>query len=498
MISDHPPGAAAARKGTTLPTRPRVDRSVALAAGISLMLGGFIGWLSGEMYAAVALGAVIVLAAALFTARRAGTEPLPFEAAPFLRFIDRADGILAVARRHRRKAGVVCVRVHGMKEAAARGGGRAIAELCDDVQVRIGTALRVSDDVTPMTRDTFVVVLAEVRDDGSVPVVVEKILEWIEVPFAAMGRQVDLRATAGAAILPDHGSSALELITAASKALHVAERSHASWALYSDGIDETDDEDVALASGLSRALDAGEFVLHYQPQVDLRDGRVRSVEVLLRWQHPQKGTLHPPEFLAVAEHTGVIRRIARYVLEEALLQCSRWLGDGIDLRVAVNLSGRNLLDPELPEVVATLLSRWNLDPGRLEIEISEGDLPAAGRSTFAVLEQLHRLGVRITIDDFGTGSADLALLRHVPVDQIKIDRSFVLAMDADEDYGTIVRSAIAIARSLGVEVAAEGVETERVWEGLIDLRCDAAQGYYISRPVPAETLFGERPPPGAA
>jgi EAL domain-containing protein (putative c-di-GMP-specific phosphodiesterase class I) len=225
---------------------------------------------------------------------------------------------------------------------------------------------------------------------------------------------------------------------------------------------------------------------------------VKAVEVLLRWEHPQRGTLYPPEFLSVVEHASLIRGVARFVLEGALLQCATWLGRGMDLRVAVNLSGKNLLDPELPSVVEELLARWKLDPARLEIEISEADLPQAGRSTFAVLQELHALGVRVTIDDFGTGSADLALLRHLPVDQIKIDRSFVLSMDADDDYGQIVRSAIAIARSLGIEVAAEGVETESVWDELIDLRCDAAQGYFVSRPVPAHKLFGDRHEPEIA
>jgi EAL domain-containing protein (putative c-di-GMP-specific phosphodiesterase class I) len=496
MIEDHPPGAAAAADQKDSSTRAWMHPFIALVAGAAAAAGGIVGWATDSLILVV-VGALIAAALSGLLASRGdrATAAPPKEVAR-VSFIDRSDQTLGVAERHRRKAGIISIRVHGIDAIGASVGEDALSTLRNDLLIRIRTALRSSDDVTLVGKDTFAVLLAEVRDDGSLPIVVEKILDRIQVPLPVGGTQVELRGVAGAALHPEHGETALSLLSMADRALRVAERAKMDWVLYSSRIDRADDDQVTLASGLNRALDGEELVLHYQPQVDLRDGRVRSVEVLLRWEHPERGTLYPPEFLAVVENSSVIRGLARFVLEGALSQCARWLSDGMDLRVAVNLSGRNLLDPHLPTVVADLLARWQLDPARLEIEISEGDLPDAGRSTFAVLQKLHELGVRVTIDDFGTGSADLALLRHLPVDQIKIDRSFVLTMDADDDYGTIVRSSIAIARRLGVEVAAEGVETERVWEELIDLRCDAAQGYFVSRPVPANKLFGGRPPFG--
>ena len=502
MERDHPPGAAAAvnRSDSTERAIGSARVSTAIITGILAGVVGAIGTFTHSI--------PIVVAAAILTTgiayvvqvrmRPASTEPRTGDA-PLLTFLDRGDTVLAVAGRHRRKAGAICLRVHGLDEVARAHGDAALQDLKDELEIRIRTALRTSDLVHPLTRDTYAVILSEVNGSGSLPLVVEKILEWIEVPFAIAGQAVEVQGTAGAAIHPDHGTAATALISCASKAMHVARRAQMPWVLYAQGIEGIADDAVTLATGLGRAINSGEMVLHYQPQVDLRDGRVRSVEVLLRWEHPERGTLYPPEFLTLVEHAPAIRGLAKFVLEGALSQCARWLSEGMDLRVSVNLSGRNLLDPQLPDTVAELLERWELDPARLEVEIPEADIPEdAEASILPVLGRLHELGVRVTIDDFGTGQANLAQLRQLPVDQIKIDRSFVLSMDADEDLGTIVRSAIALARTLGIEVAAEGVETESVWEELIDLRCDAAQGYFVSRPVPASKLFGSHPGPGTS
>jgi predicted signal transduction protein with EAL and GGDEF domain len=491
MIKDHPSGEAAAGDRAAPSKRASSVRSIALGAGAIAAVGGLVGWATDNLIVVVATAPAIALLAGAFAPSK---EPEAVPQGPTLvGFIERSNRVLRVAQRHRRKAGMVSLRIHGIDAIGANLGETTLSAARDELLARIRTTIRASDEVVVTNKDTFAVLLAEVRDDGSLPIVVEKILRSIRAPFSIADTQLQLRGSAGAALHPDHGTSALDLLSVADRARHVAERARVDWVLYSPRIDDVDDEHVTLASGLTRAMDREELLLHYQPQVDLRDGRVRSIEVLLRWQHPQRGTLHPPDFLGVVEHSSVIRGIAHYVLEGALLQCARWVDAGIDLRVAVNLSGGNLLDRDLPTLIADLLARSQLTTSRLEIEISESDLQDAGRSAFAVLRELHDLGVRVTIDDFGTGSADLALLRHLPIDQIKIDRSFVLTMDADDDLGTIVRSAIGVARSLGVEAAAEGVETEKVWEQLIDLRCDAAQGYFVSRPVPADRLFGDRP-----
>jgi diguanylate cyclase len=230
-------------------------------------------------------------------------------------------------------------------------------------------------------------------------------------------------------------------------------------------------------------------VLHYQPKACLADGEVRSVEALIRWDHPDRGLIPPDEFIPVAQETGLIKPLTMYVINEALRQCRVWQDAGVRLAIAVNLSARSLVDPDFPTQVAGLLDRWNVEPTLLELEITESAMLTDPARTREVLEQLDQMRVRISIDDFGTGYSSLAYLKRLPVSEIKIDRSFVMNMDDDEDDATIVRSTIELGRNLGLDVVAEGVESAATWHLLASLGCTAAQGYYLSRPVPGEDLL---------
>jgi EAL domain-containing protein (putative c-di-GMP-specific phosphodiesterase class I) len=235
-------------------------------------------------------------------------------------------------------------------------------------------------------------------------------------------------------------------------------------------------------------MEERELVLFYQPKAVLTDGEVRSVEALLRWRHPHQGWVYPDSFIPVAQETGLIRPLTLYVLDEALRQTREWSDAGLGLSVSVNLSMRNLLDVDFPLQVEELLQKWGVDASLLELEITESTMLANPTRTKMVLEQLSALGIRLSIDDFGTGYSSLAYLRRLPIDEIKIDRSFVMGMDAEADDVAIVRSTIDLGRNLGLEVVAEGVETREIWDQLRALGCNTAQGYYLSRPVPAERL----------
>jgi EAL domain-containing protein (putative c-di-GMP-specific phosphodiesterase class I) len=234
-------------------------------------------------------------------------------------------------------------------------------------------------------------------------------------------------------------------------------------------------------------VDAGELRLFYQPKSHT-DGRIDEVEALVRWQHPTRGLLPPSEFVPLAERTSLIKPLTAWVLQEAARQCGRWRARGRELSIAVNVSARNLLDVEFPTQVKGLLGAWDLDSDRLELEITEDAVLTDPVRTKAILEELAEMGVRLAIDDFGTGYSSLAYLKRLPITQIKIDRSFVIGMESDEDDATIVRSTIDLGRNLGLEVVAEGVESEQTWNHLRDLGCDVAQGYYLSRPVPPDEL----------
>jgi EAL domain-containing protein (putative c-di-GMP-specific phosphodiesterase class I) len=229
-------------------------------------------------------------------------------------------------------------------------------------------------------------------------------------------------------------------------------------------------------------------VLHYQPKVDLRTGQAKGVEALARWTHPERGMLSPDEFIPLAERSNLLRPMTLYLLDTAMRQANAWRSKGIDVTVAVNLSMQNMLDLRLPNDLARLLTSWRLPAGSLELEITESTIMADHRRAQTILGRLSKMGVRLSIDDFGTGYSSLQYLQELPVDAIKIDKSFVMSMETDAGNATIVQSTVDLGHNLGLEVVAEGVEDMHVYNKLADLGCDYAQGYFLSKPLSADKL----------
>jgi EAL domain-containing protein (putative c-di-GMP-specific phosphodiesterase class I) len=271
--------------------------------------------------------------------------------------------------------------------------------------------------------------------------------------------------------------------------MYVAKRDNSGWELYDRAQDSHQPHRLSLISELRRALDERELVLHYQPKLELRSGRVSAVEALVRWQHPERGLVGPNEFIDVAQETSLIRPLTLYVIDEALRQCRAWTEEGHTLAVAVNVSTRNLIDLDFPDQVAALLSKWGVSPELLELEITESAIVADMFRMRGVLERLGAMGLRVAVDDFGTGYTSLGYLRRLPITELKIDRSFVSHMATCEEDAIIVRSTIDPGRNLGLGVVAEGVEDPEVLERLRALGCDVAQGYLMSRPIPADELI---------
>jgi EAL domain-containing protein (putative c-di-GMP-specific phosphodiesterase class I) len=239
---------------------------------------------------------------------------------------------------------------------------------------------------------------------------------------------------------------------------------------------------------LRRAIEQGELVLQYQPIATMRTGAVNRVEALVRWEHPEHGLLQPLEFIPLAEPTGLMGPLTRYVLDRAIAQARVWRDRGLDMTIAVNVSARNFHYTELRDDVTMLLRKWSVPPACLELEITESVAMADPRRATEVLKSLNDLGVATVLDDFGTGYSSLAYLKRLPVSQLKIDASFVANMATDDDDAAIVSSTVDLARSLGLSVVAEGVESETVWQKLMECGCDYAQGYYLSRPIPADQM----------
>jgi EAL domain-containing protein (putative c-di-GMP-specific phosphodiesterase class I) len=270
--------------------------------------------------------------------------------------------------------------------------------------------------------------------------------------------------------------------------MYAAKNTALGVAAYGEDLDEHSPRKLALVGELRSVIDSEGLVLHYQPKVDMATGWVIGVEALVRWPHPVEGLIPPDEFIPIAERTGLIGPMTDFVLRTTLAQCRRWEETGQHLSVAVNLSARSLLDADLVDDIARALRQSGVDPSMLVLEITETNVMSDAEYALRVLNRLSAMGVKLAIDDFGTGYSSLAYLKRLPVEEVKIDKSFVLNMQHDDNDAVIVRSIIDLARNLGLRVVAEGVETTGAWDALRDMGCDIAQGYVISRPLPVDQL----------
>jgi diguanylate cyclase (GGDEF)-like protein len=310
----------------------------------------------------------------------------------------------------------------------------------------------------------------------------------LQQPFLIDGLEVVMDASIGAALFPQHGDDAEGLLQRADVAMYQAKQARTGFQAYDPGRDRHSRERLALMAELRRALERDELILHYQPKVELESGRVAGVEALVRWQHPVHGLRGPGAFLPHAQHTALMRPLTLHVLQTALADLARWRADGLDLHVAVNLAVQNLLDLRTPAQVGELLAAHGLPPSVLTLEVTESLLLHDPQRAGEVLRDLQEMGVGLALDDFGTGYSSLEHLKRLPVHELKIDKSFVMAMDRDPADRAIVASTAALGRALGLRVVAEGVESAASASVLTAIGCDMAQGFHYSPPVPAEQI----------
>jgi diguanylate cyclase (GGDEF)-like protein len=401
---------------------------------------------------------------------------------------DRLERAVLEARRRGTDVGVLLIDLDRFKEVNDTLGHQTGDALLRQVGDRIADELREMDTVARLGGDEFVVLLPQLESIDAAIRVTQRILDGLHRPFTVQGIDLAVEASIGIACYPDHGGDHGVLLQHADVAMYVAKEARGTYAVYDAGSDTSSLSRTTLLNELRRALDERELVLYYQPTAELSDGAVRSVEALVRWQHPTRGLLTPMEFVPVAEQTGLISDLTTYVISEALRQLRVWLDEGRDLCVSVNLSARNLMDPNLPVLVESLLAQAGVDASRLEVEVTETSAMADPILAAAVLSGLSELGVSVAVDDYGTGYSSLSYLRSLPIGTLKIDRSFVTRMRQDEGNAVIVRSTIELAHNLGLRVVAEGVEDLETYDVLAGLGCTVAQGYFLSRPVPPGTL----------
>ena len=403
-------------------------------------------------------------------------------------FSERISQAILRARRQGTKLAVALVDLDRFKDINDSLGHSVGDRLLVKVGELMGQALRASDTVARLGGDEFGLVLPELATTDALIPVLDRLQAALERPIQLEDLPIGIEVSIGIAFYPDHGAEAQTLIQRADVAMYDAKRNGFTHAVYDDAGHAYDVINLTLVAELRRALAEHELVLHYQPKAALASGEVTSVEALVRWHHPTRGLVSPDAFIPLAQETSLIGPLTLYVIEEALLQIRTWREDGIELRVAVNLSTRNLLDRALPTQVAALLERCGVAAEMLELEVTETSMLANPSRARAVLNELSQLGIRLSIDDFGTGYSSLAYLRELPVDEIKIDRSFVAGMVKQAGDAVIVRSTVDLGRNLGLEVVAEGVETAEHWDRLRELGCDTAQGYYLSRPMPGPEM----------
>jgi diguanylate cyclase (GGDEF)-like protein len=397
-------------------------------------------------------------------------------------FHDRVRQAVAAARRDDSLVAVMIMDLDRFKEINDTLGHHVGDDLLRQTAQRLRDVIREQDSIARLGGDEFAILVSRFYDEGALFDVVERVQDALDDPFGISDTSLDVTASIGIALYPDHGAGVDELMQRADVAMYAAKHDHSGHQVYSFEHDPYSPERLRLVGELRRAIDSDQIALCYQPKIDLRSGRVMGVEALVRWDHSELGVLTPDAFVSLAENTGLIKPLSRRVLQLALEQWRRWAKAGFDIDLAVNISVRNLLDASLAEDLRVLLDRYAVPASRLTLEITESSIMADPIRTTEILKTLSDMGILISVDDFGTGYSSLAYLKQLPVGEIKIDRSFISDVDEDDNAAVIVRSTIDLGRNLGLRVVAEGVETEATLELLSDLGCDVAQGYYILRP----------------
>ncbi|MDT7543950.1 MAG: hypothetical protein QOE99_60, partial [Actinomycetota bacterium] len=383
-----------------------------------------------------------------------------------------------------RRAALMIMDLNGFKEV-----NDTLGHLHGDLLLReVGHRLiKVLGDVNTVARlggDEFAVLLPDCPNAAHAEQVAHEVLAALQVPARVDDVELEVGASIGIALAPMHGLDGGVLLKRADTAMYAAKNTGRGAVVYTTELDEANPARLVLASELRQGLTRDEFLVLGQPQADLLTGEVVGVEALLRWRHPERGLVSPDDFLDVAERTGLLRALTAAVLRESVAACASWRASGVELSVSVNLSARSLLDPDLFEDTLAVLALHRLPPRLLTFEITEHSVMSDMVGSGAVLDRLRQAGIRLSVDDFGTGYSSLSYLSQLPVDEVKIDKHFVMGLTSTPRDAAIVRSVIDLGANLGLSVVAEGVEDAETWERLFELGCERGQGFWLGRPMP--------------
>lgn len=405
-------------------------------------------------------------------------------------FTERLEQSLVLAKQENRPLTVMLIDMNRFKEVNNVLGHHMGDQLLQKVALRLSRTFDgLSDTIARLGGDEFAILLRGGTCASALDLV-RSLLPGLEQPAKIEGYQVDVGLSIGIACFPENGVDAVRLMQCADIAMYSAKRQTNGVAIYNPLHDNSTAYNLSIVGDLRRASQENEFVVYYQPKVRFADNKVYAVEALVRWNHPERGLMHPDIFVPIAEQTGHIRTITRWVLDKALAQCALWRGNGINIEVAVNLSVKDLEDNDLPCYISQLLSRYRLPPAALALEITEGALMQDPEHVMGIANLLNKLDIKLSIDDYGSGFSSLSYIKKFPVKELKIDKAFVIGMMNNPDDITIVRSTVELGHNMGLSVVAEGVENQVIWNLLRDMGCDVAQGFFTSKPLtPAELEY---------
>ncbi len=403
-------------------------------------------------------------------------------------FYDRLEQAILIASRSDMQYAVLMMDLDRFKNINDTLGHHIGDRFLKIVSERIQSILRKSDTAARLGGDEFAVLLPAIEHDEGISLVAEKIVNCLKNPIIIESHSLTIGISIGMLRCPHDGNNATLLMQRADIAMYHAKRENINYAFYNPSMDKENLFELTMESELRKAIEDQVFELYYQPKINIKNKSVTGVEALIRWMHPEHGFISPDKFIPLAEQTGLIQPLTKWVLETALAQCAEWHAKNIKISISVNLSAYSLNDINLLDGVRQALAKAKLDPKWLILELTETAIMSDPDRALTTISRLYSMGIALSIDDFGTGYSSLANLKRFPVTELKIDKSFVIEMINDMSDAVIVRSTIDLAHNMGMTVVAEGIESQEVWEKLLDLGCDLGQGYLMCHPCPASDL----------
>ncbi|OAH96787.1 putative bifunctional diguanylate cyclase/phosphodiesterase [Methylomonas methanica] len=401
-------------------------------------------------------------------------------------FYDRVEQAILAAGNQNKMLSILLVEVANFKEVYDTLGRNSSDLILKQIATRLQSVVLGTDSVARIDGNIFSVLLSAVDNETAGLTLAKNIQAALDPAFKVERLSLVIHSNIGIVNFPEHGDDVDTLVQKAGVALFVAGQSHEGYTTYAPSYDDHSPRRLTLMSELRQAIEKEQLHIYYQPKVSVATGHVYGAEALVRWQHPKHGFISPDEFIPMAERTRVIKHLTSWVLKQSFKHCAEWRKRGWELIISVNLSAKDLHDPELPDVMAGVAAAANIKPGWMMLEITESSIMTDPERAMEVIQRLNEMGYKLSIDDFGTGYSSLAYLKRMPLTELKIDKSFVVDLLHSENDAVIVKATINLAHNLGLQVTAEGVETQEIMDKLSSYKCDLAQGYLFSKPMPFE------------